>query len=376
MAEETQTAPIRATTTLVRVREPELHAFVIRALEAVRVPSAAAAIVADVLVAADRRGIESHGVARLRWFYVDRIRNGRIDPDPVYTDARDTPTSLLLDAGNGLGHPASHHAMVRTIEKARDSGIAFSTVRNSNHYGIAGYYAMMALEHDMIGISSTDSAHFAVPTFGRTHMQGTNPFAFAIPAGDEPAFVLDFATTTVTYGKLEVYERKGWRLKPGWAVDADGNPTDDPSARHSGALLPLGGYGTDNGGHKGYGLGALSEILTGVLAAGWFGDALTIPESPNAPAGITSHFFGAIRIDALREIGEFKRDLDRELRTFKDSARAPGAERVYVAGEIEHENEIAFRRDGIPILENVVDDLDTLAVELNLEPVPRMAVPT
>ncbi len=144
--------------------------------------------------------------------------------------------------------------------------------------------------------------------------------------------------------------------------------------RHSGALLPLGGYGTDNGGHKGYGLGVLSEVLTGVLAAGWFGDALTIPESPTAPAGITSHFFGAIRIDRMRDLAEFKRDLDRELRTFKDSARAPGAERVYVAGEIEHENEIAFRRDGIPILENVADDLDTLARELNLAPVPRLPV--
>jgi LDH2 family malate/lactate/ureidoglycolate dehydrogenase len=204
MAEETQTAPVRATTLLVRVREEELHAFVVRALEAVNVPHAPASIVADILVAADRRGIESHGVARLRWFYVDRIRNGRIEANPTYTIARETPTSLLLDAGNGLGHPASHHAMSLTIDKARDSGIAFSAVRNSNHYGIAGYYAMMALEHDMIGISSTDSAHFAVPTFGRTTMQGTNPFAFAIPAGEEPAFVLDFATTTVTYGKLEV----------------------------------------------------------------------------------------------------------------------------------------------------------------------------
>jgi LDH2 family malate/lactate/ureidoglycolate dehydrogenase len=354
-----------------RVREAELLAFVERALTRVGVDGEQARIVADVLVAADRRGIESHGVARLRWFYVDRIRNGRIAAHPTYTIARETPTSLLLDAGNGLGHPASHRAMTLAIEKARESGIAFAAVRNSNHYGIAGYYAMMALEHDMIGICSTDSAHFAVPTFGRTPMQGTNPFAFAIPAGNEPAFVLDFATTTVTYGKLEVYERKGLKLKPGWAVDNEGKPADDPAVRHGGgSLLPLGGFGTENGGHKGYGLGALSEMLTGVLAAGWFGAALTIPESPTAPSGITSHFFGAIRIDALRNVDAFKRDMDRELRAFKDSTPAPGQNRIYVAGEIEHENEIAFRRDGIPLIAPVIDDLDALADELEI---PRVA---
>jgi L-2-hydroxycarboxylate dehydrogenase (NAD+) len=356
----------------VRVREDDLRAFVERALITVGVDEPQARIVGDVLVAADRRGIESHGVARLRWFYVDRIRNGRIDPRPRYDVVRERPTSLLLDAGNGLGHPASHFAMTRTIEKAREQGIAFAAVRNSNHYGIAGYYAMMALEHDMIGICSTDSVHLAVPTFGATKMQGTNPFAFAVPANNEPAFVLDFATTTVTYGKLEVYERKALPLKPGWAVDEHGRPTNDPTVRHTGALLPLGGFGTENGGHKGYGLGALAEILSGVLAAGWFGAALTIRESPDAPSGITSHFFGALRIDALRDPDEFKREMDRELRAFKQSAPAPGQTRVYVAGEIEHENEIAFRRDGIPLIAPVIDDLDGLARELGIAPVPRI----
>ncbi len=358
----------------VRVREDDLRAFVERALTSVGVDEAQARIVGDVLVAADRRGIESHGVARLRWFYVDRIRNGRIAARPSYEIVRERGTTLLLDAGNGLGHPASHFAMTRTIEKAREKGIAFAAVRNSNHYGIAGYYAMMALEHDMIGICTTDSAHFAVPTFGSTRMQGTNPFAFAIPANEEPAFVLDFATTTVTYGKLEVYERKALPLKPGWAVDGRGNPTTDPAVRHTdGSLLPLGGFGTDSGGHKGYGLGALAEILTGVLAAGWFGASLTLEERPDAPSGITAHFFGAIRIDALRDPHEFKRDLDRELRTFKQSAPAPGQTRVYVAGEIEHENEVAFRRHGIPLIGPVIDDLDELARDLGIEPVRRIA---
>jgi L-2-hydroxycarboxylate dehydrogenase (NAD+) len=357
----------------VRVREDDLLAFVERALRSVGVDEAQAKIVADVLVAADRRGIESHGVARLRWFYVDRIRNGRIAARPRYEIVRETATSLLLDAANGLGHPTSHFAMERAIEKARESGIAFAAVRNSNHYGIAGYYAMMALEHDMIGICTTDSAHFAVPTFGRTKMQGTNPFAFAVPAGEEPAFVLDFATTTVTYGKLEVYERKGLALKPGWAVDEEGASTTDPAVRHTGgSLLALGGFGTENGGHKGYGLGVLAELLTGVLAAGWFGPALTLLESPDAPAGITSHFFGAIRIDALRDIAEFKRQMDAELRAFKRSAPAPGQSRVYVAGEIEHENELAYRRDGIPLIAPVIQDLDSLAHDLSIAPLSRI----
>ena len=355
------------------MREDDLRGFVERALISVGVDEPQARIAGDVLVAADRRGIESHGVARLRWFYVDRIRNGRIAARPRYEVVRERETSLLLDAGNGLGHPASHLAMSRTIEKARRSGIAFAAVRNSNHYGIAGYYAMMALEHDMIGICSTDSAHLAVPTFGATKMQGTNPFAFAIPANQEPAFVLDFATTTVTYGKLEVYERKALPLKPGWAVDEHGRPTNDPTARHTGALLPLGGFGTENGGHKGYGLGVLAELLTGVLAAGWFGPSLTFRESPDAPSGITSHFFGAIRIDALRDVTQFKQELDRELRAFKQSAPAPGESRVYVAGEIEHENEIASRRHGIPLIGPVIDDLDKLAADLGIAPVARIA---
>jgi LDH2 family malate/lactate/ureidoglycolate dehydrogenase len=345
------------------------------ALTTVGVDAEQARAVAEVLLAADIRGVESHGIARLRWFYVDRIRLGTIEKAPSYSVVRETPTSFLLDAGNGLGHPASIVAMKKAIALAREHGIAFTAVRNSNHYGIAGYYAMMALEHDMIGISSTDSAHFAIPTYGRDKMQGTNPFAYAIPTGEEPAFVFDFATTTVTYGKLEVYERKGLKLKPGWAVGGDGNPTDDPTkARFGGALLPLGGFGTDNGGHKGYGLGVLSEILCGVLSGGAFGLELSKAEGPKQTGGITSHWFGAMRVDAMRDIADFKRDMDRELRDFKSSSKAPGCERIYVAGEIEHERTIEYRRDGIPLVEKVWEDLDAMAAEIGIPPLERFVV--
>jgi L-2-hydroxycarboxylate dehydrogenase (NAD+) len=362
-------------TTTVRTLVEDERTFIETALTTVGVDAAQARDVADVLLAADVRGIESHGIARLRWFYVDRIRLGTIERAPSYAVVRETPTSFLLDAGNGLGHPASIVAMNKAIELAQAHGIAFAAVRNSNHYGIAGYYAMMALAHDMIGISSTDSAHFVTPTFGRDKMQGTNPFAYAIPAGDEPPFVFDFATSTVTYGKLEVYERKGLKLKPGWAVGADGRPTDDPTeARFKGALLPLGGFGTDNGGHKGYGLGMLSEILCGVLSGGKFGLDLSKEEGPKQAGGITAHWFGALRVDALRDLTEFKRDMDRELRDFKNSAKAPGCDRIYVAGEIEHERTLEYRRDGIPLVNKVWEDLDALAGEIGIAPLKRFHV--
>ncbi|MFN2460036.1 MAG: Ldh family oxidoreductase [Candidatus Velthaea sp.] len=366
---------IDAAATTSRVTEADERAYIERALTHVGVSTAQARDVADLLVAADLRAIESHGIARLRWFYVDRVRVGTINAAPEYKVVRETPASYLLDADNGLGHPASVATMRRTIEKAKKNGIAFAAVRNSNHYGIAGYYAMMALEHDMIGMSSTDSIHFATPTFGADKMQGTNPFAFAIPTDREPPFVFDFATTTVTYGKLEVYGRKGWKLKPGWAVDRHGNETDDPKeAQFHGALLPLGGFGVEGGGHKGYGLGALSEIFCGVLAGGAFGTALSIPEGTTNTGGVTSHWFGAMRIDALRDVADFKRDMDRELRQFKDSAGAPGERRVYVAGEIEHEKTIEYRRDGIPLLPKVWEDLDAMADEIGIAKLERFSV--
>jgi LDH2 family malate/lactate/ureidoglycolate dehydrogenase len=324
-----------------------------------------AAVVADVLAAADLRGIESHGSGRLESYYVSRIRAGQLDPKPKVETVRETETSLVVDAGNGLGHPVAKRTMERVIAKAAKNGTAFAAIRNSNHYGIAGYYAMMALEHGMIGIASTNSVRYGAPTNGKAIMLGTNPLAFAIPTAKEPAFVLDFATTTVPRGKLEVYNRKGLQLKPGWAVDADGHETRDPQAALKGALLPLGGFGVEGGGHKGYGLGLLVDILCGVLSGGAFGNDLALPNSPPEPGKI-SHFLGAFRVDGFRDLDAFKADMDRELRAFKDSAKAPGAERIYVAGEIEHENTIRHRRDGIPIHAKVWAGLEKLAGELDI----------
>ncbi|MBC5810810.1 MAG: Ldh family oxidoreductase [Candidatus Eremiobacteraeota bacterium] len=345
--------------------EEGLKRFIARVLEKVGVAAPDAHVVADVLAASDLRGIESHGVARLESYYVSRIKSGKMEAKPDVTVRRETPTSIVLDAGNGLGHPVSKRAMLAVIEKAKERGAAFGAVRNSNHYGIAGYYAMLALEHDMIGIASTNTVRYGAPTFGKGLMLGTNPLAFAIPAGKEPAFVLDFATTTVPRGKLEVYQRKEKPLNPGWAIDAEGHPTTSAPEALKGALLPLGGFGIDNGGHKGYGLGLLVDIICGVLSGGAFGNELPLPNQPAEPGKI-SHFFGAFRVDGFRDVTDFKRDMDEELRAFKSSEHAPGAERVYVAGEIEHEKTLAHRRDGIPVHAKVWNGLEKMAGELGL----------
>ncbi len=344
--------------------EAALKRFVSAILERVGVDAGHAQTVADVLVAADLRGIESHGVARLESYYVRRIRAGKLKSAPSYEIVRETATSVLYDADNGLGHPVGRMAMENVIEKARESGAAFGGVRNSNHFGIAGYYAMLALERDMVGIASTNSARYAAPTFGKDVLLGTNPLAFAIPAGEEPAFVLDFATTTVPRGKLEVYKRKGLPLAQGWAIDERGNATTDPDAALRGALLPLGGFGVEHGGHKGYGLGLLVDILCGVLSGGTFG--LELPGGADTMEGAISHWFAAFRIDAFRDVAQFKADMDRELRTFKSSGRVPGQDRIYVAGEIEEENTRRNRENGVPVHAAVWEGLEKLATELGV----------
>jgi LDH2 family malate/lactate/ureidoglycolate dehydrogenase len=345
--------------------EERLKNFVRAILVKVGIDPADAAIVADVLVVADLRGIESHGVGRLEPYYVRRLRNAQIAAEPKIETVRETATSILVDAGNGLGHPVAKRTMKSVIAKAKEQGAAFGGVRNSNHYGIAGYYAMLGLEHELVGMSSTNTPRFGTPTFGREVMLGTNPFAYAIPAGVEPPFVLDFATTTVPRGKLEVCARQGLPLGRGWAVDAAGDETLDAQAALAGALLPLGGLGVDNGGHKGYGLGLLADILCGVLATGTFGAMLPAPGAEPVPGAI-SHWFAAFRIDGFRDSAEFKRDMDVELRGFKNSGKAPGHDRIYVAGEIEHENTERHRANGVPVHVEVWDGLAKLAGELGV----------
>jgi LDH2 family malate/lactate/ureidoglycolate dehydrogenase len=356
------------------VRPEELQAFCVRAFEEMGVSPGDAAITADVLIQANLRGIDSHGVARLAR-YVNGLGDGVMVAQPQETVVVETPTTITLDAGAGLGQPVSHRAMTMALEKAREYGCGFATVRNSNHYGIAGYYAMMALEEDMIGISTTNAAVLVVPTFGRDAMYGTNPIALAVPAGEERPFVMDMATSTVPRGKLEVYNRGEKPLPLGWATDHLGVPTDDAGQvldnfvkRAGGGLLPLGGAGEEFSGYKGYGMGLMVEILSAVLPGAAFLTSVYPKDKAGKPQPADlGHFFGAWRVDAFREAGAFKADMDAMIRELKSGNLAQGAERIYLHGEKEFEEAGRREEQGIPLEAKVEASLKQIAADLDIE---------
>jgi L-2-hydroxycarboxylate dehydrogenase (NAD+) len=355
------------------VRAGPLADFCVRVFEKMGVSSEDARITAGVLVQANLRGIDSHGVARLAR-YVNGLRDGVMLARPEQKVVVETPTTVTLDAGAGLGQPVSYRAMKMTIDKARQYGCGFATVRNSNHYGIAGYYAMMAVEHDMIGISTTNADILVVPTFCRDAMYGTNPIAVAVPAGQEPPFVLDMATSTVPRGKLEVYHRQEKPIPMGWATDERGIPTTDAGRvldnfvkRAGGGLLPLGGAGEEFSGYKGYGIGLVVEILSAVLpGAAYLTDVY--PKGADGkplPANL-GHFFGAWRLDAFRPPEEFKADMDDLIRRLKDGRLAEGATRIYVHGEKELEEAGRRTEHGIPLGAKVEASLKQIAADLGI----------
>lgn len=358
----------------IRIKQDELESFCQSVFSNVGLAEKDACVAAAVLVAADARGIPSHGVGRL-WRYVNGIKTGQMIPDAPVEFVMDTPSSLVIDAHGSMGAPISVMAMERVIKKAESSGAAFGCVRDSNHYGIAGYYAMMALEKEMLGISMTNTAALGVPTFGRQVMVGTNPLAFAAPAGKERAFVLDMSTTVVTRGKVEVYERAGKELPVGWAVDKTGRPArnarsilDDMHHRLGGGIMPLGGAGETHGGHKGYGLAVMVDILCAVLCGAPFGNQVADTKSSS---GRVSHFFGAIRIDIFRDPGEFRQDMDRILAGLRSCQPAEGAERVYFAGQKEFEKEFECQRFGVPLSSKTYEQLCEIGREHGVE-VPQV----
>jgi len=357
-----------------RIQAEPLKGFCVQVFQKMGVPEEDARITADVLVAADLRGIDSHGVARLRR-YVNGLRDRVMVARPQVQVVTETPATALIDAGAGLGQPVAYRAMQKAIQKARDYGAGFVTVRNSNHYGIAGYYAMMALEHDCIGISMTNADVLVVPTFGRNAMLGTNPIAVAAPAGAERPFVLDMATSTVPRGKLEVYSRLDKPMPMGWATDERGVATDDAGRvlenfkrRAGGGLLPLGGAGELLGGHKGYGLALWVDVFCALLSGAAYAD-LVYPKSPDGeplPSDI-GHFFGAWRVDGFRPVDEFKAAMDDLQRRLKDGPRAEGATRIYVHGEKEYEEAERRSRAGIPLNPKVAADLRAIGEEVGVE---------
>ncbi|HEX8331909.1 MAG TPA: Ldh family oxidoreductase [Segetibacter sp.] len=330
-----------------------------------------AILATKVLLSADVRGVDSHGVARLSG-YVRLWEAGRVNATPDIKITHQTPSTAVIDGDAGLGLIVAPHAMKIAIEKAANVGTGWVSVKNSNHFGIAGYHAMIALEHDMIGMAMTNASALVAPTFSVERMLGTNPIAVAIPAQDEPPFVADFATTTAANGKLEILQRKNADAPLGWVQDSNGNPsTDANQLKKGGALLPLGGD-REHGSHKGYALGSIVDIFSAVLSGASYGPwappfpaYVAMPE--NMPGEGLGHFFGAMRVDAFRPAAEFKSHMDNWIKRFRTAKPAEGFDRVLIPGDPEREMEKITMAKGINVVMPVVEDLKKLANLFNID---------
>ena len=320
------------------------------------VPADDAAICADVLITADKLGIDSHGIGRLKPIYIDRIRDGIQNPVTNVEFIRKTPGTAVIDAHDGMGMVAAKAAMQYAMDAAEKFGIGMSVVRNSTHFGIAGYYPLMAVKKNMIGICGTNARPSIAPTFGVENMLGTNPLTFAMPTDEEFPFFLDCATSVSQRGKIEVYARAGKELPPGWVIDSQGNTrTDtlqilDDLVKGTAALTPLGGLGEDTAGFKGYGYATVVEILSAALQQGAFLKGLLgfSPEGRKQPYHL-GHFFIAINVEAFTEADDFKKTAGEILRALRASKKAPGCDRIYTAGEKEY---IAYQersKTGVPV---------------------------
>lgn len=325
--------------------------------------AADAALASESLVVADLYGIDSHGVARLP-FHARRLAGGMIDRQAELTTVRETPSTLVLDANNGFGQALAPRAMERTIAKAEQSGICLTSVRGSNHFGIAGYYAMMAAKRGLGGMAMTNASPLVVPTFGAEPMLGTNPIGFAVPTGDGPPLLLDMATSTVAWGKLEVARRANAPIPLGWAVDDRGLPTTDPHAARF--LTPLGGERSTSG-QKGYGLAVMVDVLCGPLGGGAWSRLVSGAAGPTKPSG-TGHSFLAWRIDAFREPEEFYADVNEMLGELRATKPIPGHETtgVLVPGDPEHISERYNRTNGVPIKHEVLNELRGMCAEIGI----------
>ena len=329
------------------------------------VPSADAALAADVLAAADLRGVDSHGVARLRTYH-DMLAAGRINPRARLTVVRETASTATVDGGNGLGLVVGPRANEIALDKAAAAGSGWVSVRNTNHYGLAAYYPLRALERGMIGWSMTNSTKLVAPLGGAERMLGTNPIAIAVPGHEEPPIVVDLATSAVAYGKIEIAQRTGQPIPRGWAIDARGEHTEDPAGMIAGgALLPLGSF-ADSGGHKGYCLAAMVDMLCCVLSgANWGPFAPPFALRQEIPARAVGkgigHFFGALRIDGFIDPAEFKRQVDDWVRTFRATKPQPGTDGVLIPGDPERAAAAERSVHGVPLVPAVIEDLRAVA---------------
>lgn len=337
------------------------------------VPLEDAKICADVLITSDKRGIDSHGISRLKAIYYDRIRQGIQHPVTNFEIVREGLTTAVIDGHDGMGHVISKKAMAMAVDKAQKHGMGMVAVRNSTHYGIAGYYAIMAAEAGMIGITGTNARPSIAPTFGVENMLGTNPLTFAMPTDEAFPFVIDCATSITQRGKIEVYERLGKDLPEGWVIGEDGKPMTDSHqvlidlVKGKAALTPLGGIGEELAGYKGYGYATVIEILSAALQGGSFMKGLlgSGPDGKAQPYHL-GHFFIAININEFTELAEFKKTTGEILRELRASKKAPGQKRIYTAGEKEYMAWLERKDKGVPIDEELQKQITQMAQELNL----------
>ncbi|MDB5251893.1 MAG: Ldh family oxidoreductase, partial [Flaviaesturariibacter sp.] len=331
-----------------------------------------ALLATNVLLSADLRGIDSHGIARLSG-YVRLWEAKRVNAQPDIRILHETPSTATVDGDSGLGLVVAPRAMQIAIDKAKQVGTGWVSVQNSNHFGIAGYHAMMALKEDMIGICMTNASPLVSPTFSVERLLGTNPICVAVPAGSQPPFVADLATTTAANGKLEILQRKNGVAPLGWIQNKEGRPSTDPhELKVGGALLPLGGD-REHGSHKGYALGAVVDIFSAILSGANYGPWVPpfpayVPMPTDMPGKGIGHFFGAMRIDAFRPAEDFKKHMDQWINRFRTAKTVSGHDKVLIPGDPEREMEKIRRSDGIPLLGPVVDDLRYLAETFSLAP--------
>lgn len=329
-----------------------------------------AELATKVLLMADLRGVDSHGVARLSG-YVRLWEAKRANMQPLLSIIHETPSTAVVDGDGGLGLVVAPFAMKIAIEKARNVGTGWVSVQNSNHFGIAAAHAMLALEEDMIGITMTNASPLVAPTFSTERLLGTNPICVAVPGGEEPPFVADLATTTAANGKLEILQRKSEHAPEGWIQDKDGNISTNPhELKSGGALLPLGGD-RDHGSHKGYALGAIVDIFSAVLSGANYGPWVPpfpayVPMPTEMPGKGIGHFLGAMRIDAFRPAEDFKFHMDKWIRRFRSAKTIQGEEQVLIPGDPEREMEANRLETGIPLLHAVAEDLSYLGEKLGV----------
>jgi L-2-hydroxycarboxylate dehydrogenase (NAD+) len=346
----------------------DLRNFSLAVFQKIGCPDDQAKLATEVLLSADLRGIDSHGIARLSG-YVRLWEAKRVNATPDIKIIHESPSTAVVDGDGGLGLVIAPYAMEVAIRKAQTAGTGWVAVKNSNHFGIAGYHAMMALPHDMIGMAMTNASPLVAPTFSVERLLGTNPIAVAIPADQQPPYVADFATTTAANGKLEILQRKNQDAPLGWIQKKNGEPsTNANELKDGGALIPL-GSDREHGSHKGYCLGSWVDIFSAVLSGANYGPwvppfvAFLSPPADPVGEGI-GHFFGAMRVDAFRPAPEFKKHMDNWITRFRNATPVKGQEKVLIPGDPEREMSEVRLKDGIPLNQKVVEDLAALAKKL------------